>query len=102
MFARSRSKFGIALVLLRGGVVLGTAKICGPDDSPAIFTSAAKLRETGLSNPFGDENNTSLKNKCYYYGDGGYTISLSDEFLARFLRQGFTLQSACLGLISTT
>jgi len=102
MFARSRSKFGIALGLLAGGVVLGTTAICRADDYPAIFTSAAKLRETGLSNPFGDENNTSLKNKCYYYGDGGYTLSLSDEFLARFLRQGFTLQSACLGLISTT
>jgi hypothetical protein len=102
MLARSRSKFGMALGLIAAAVCLGTTAICRADDYPAIFTSATELKKTGLYNPFGDDTNAALKNKCYYYGDGGYAISLSDEFLARFLRQGFTLQSACLGLISTT
>jgi hypothetical protein len=70
-------------------------------DYPAIFTSSAALRKLGIAVAFADRPKP-FNNKCYYYGDGGYTISMSDEFLSRFLSQGFTLQSACLGLISET
>jgi hypothetical protein len=70
-------------------------------DYPVVFTSAAPLRKLGIAVSFGDTV-TPFNNKCYYYGDGGYLISMSDEFLSRFVSQGFTLQSACLGLISLT
>jgi hypothetical protein len=70
-------------------------------DYPVIFTSSAELRKLGIAVAFGDSP-APFNNKCYYYGDGGYLISMSDEFLSRFLSRGFTLQSACLGLISET
>jgi hypothetical protein len=70
-------------------------------DYPVIFTSSAALRNLGIAVGFADRPKP-FNNKCYYYGDGGYTISMSDEFLARFLAKGFTLQSTCLGLISET
>jgi hypothetical protein len=43
-----------------------------------------------------------FNNKCYAYGDGGFLISISDEFLSRFVSKGFTVESTCLGLISET
>jgi hypothetical protein len=70
-------------------------------DYPVIFTSSAELRKLGIAVAFGDRP-APFKNKCYSYGDGGYLISMSDEFLSRFLSKGFTLESACLGLISET
>jgi hypothetical protein len=70
-------------------------------DYPAIFTSSTTLRKLGIAVAYADKPKP-FNNKCYYYGDGGYLISLSDEFLSRFVAKGFTLQSACLGLISQT
>lgn len=77
---------------------------CSPSSAieyPIIFKSPLTLRKVGLALAYGDHPKP-YPNKCYYYGDGGYLISLSNSFLARFVRQGFTLQSACLGLISQT
>jgi hypothetical protein len=68
---------------------------------PVIFTSPDALRKIGIDMNRGDLPKP-YKNKCYYYGDGGQTISLTDEFLARFVSKGFTIESACLGLISET
>jgi hypothetical protein len=70
-------------------------------DYPVVFTSSATLRKLGIAVAFGDAPKP-FNNKCYYYGDGGYLISISDEFLSRFVAKGFTLQSTCLGLISET
>jgi hypothetical protein len=70
-------------------------------DYPVVFTSSAALRNLGIAVAFADRP-APFNNKCYYYGDGGYLISMSNEFLSRFLSKGFTLQSACLGLISET
>lgn len=39
-------------------------------------------------------------NRCYYYGDGGNNVSVSDAVLASFEERGFSLASLCLGLIS--
>jgi hypothetical protein len=39
-------------------------------------------------------------NKCYYYGDGGYLISLSDSYLDRYSRRGFSRNSLCMALVS--
>src|SRR5262249_33605502 len=68
---------------------------------PVIFTDTTSLRELGLAVYYGMDVKP-LKNKCFYYGDGGYLISMSDKFLARFTARGFTVQATCLGLISNT
>jgi hypothetical protein len=70
-------------------------------DYPVIFTSSAELRKLGIAVSYVDRPEP-FNNKCFVYGDGGYLVSMSDEFLSRFLSKGFTLQSACLGLISET
>jgi hypothetical protein len=68
---------------------------------PVVFDSPAKLRQLGIAMNFGKQV-PPLKNKCYYYGDGGYLISTSDEFYSRFKKRGFSIEAMCLGLISNT
>ncbi len=70
-------------------------------DYPLVFTDSAALHQIGLDIGFGQDSK-AFKNKCYAYGDGGYDMSMSDEFLARFTARGFTLQATCLGLVSET
>jgi TIR domain len=41
-----------------------------------------------------------FNNKCYYYGDGGYDISVSNEYLGRYVARGFSLNSLCMALVS--
>jgi hypothetical protein len=68
---------------------------------PVVFDSPAKLRQLGIAMSFGKQV-PPFKNKCYYYGDGGYLISTSDEFFSRFKRRGFSIEAMCLGLVSNT
>jgi hypothetical protein len=68
---------------------------------PVIIDSPSELRQIGIAVSFGTEV-PPLRNKCYYYGDGGYLISTSDEFYGRFKQRGFSLEALCLGLISET
>jgi hypothetical protein len=68
---------------------------------PVVYDSPSKLAQLGIAVSFGKQV-PPLKNKCYYYGDGGYLISTSDEFYNRFKRRGFSIEAMCLGLVSTT
>jgi len=68
---------------------------------PVIFDSPSNLRQLGIAVSFGTQV-PPLKNKCYYYGDGGYLISTSDEFYGRFKQRGFSIGAMCLGLVSET
>jgi hypothetical protein len=70
-------------------------------DFPVVFDSPSKLRLLGIAVSFG-KNVPPLTNKCYYYGDGGYLISTSDEFYDRFKRRGFSIGAMCFGLVSET
>ena len=36
--------------------------------------------------------------RCFYYGDGGNSVSFSDAFFDRYRRKGFTADTLCLGL----
>jgi hypothetical protein len=68
---------------------------------PIIFESQARLAEVGIAINWWDaKDHKNFPNRCYYYGDGGYTVSVSDAFLARYTARGFSLNSLCLGLIS--
>jgi hypothetical protein len=60
-----------------------------------VVLRAQDLRSIGIA-----VSAPHFRNKCYYYGDGGYLISLADELLSKFISRGFTLQTACLGLVS--
>jgi hypothetical protein len=68
---------------------------------PVILDSPSKLRQVGIAVSFATEV-PPLKNKCYYYGDGGNLISTSDEFYSRFKQRGFSVEAMCLGLVSKT
>jgi hypothetical protein len=71
------------------------------DNFPVVFSNANAARELGIAVIYASSP-PAFKNKCYSYGEGGYLISVSDSFLARFKARGFSLQSLCLGLISQT
>lgn len=88
------------LVIFGAMMILGwsTSRVYAQEaiQYPIVFDygEKKKLNQLGLS--FGMD----LRNKCYYYGDGGYSISVSDEFLKRYQKRGFSLNSLCLGLVS--
>lgn len=69
---------------------------------PVILGDTESQRRLGLLEvnygPY--RGGPELANKCYYYGDGGNLLSVSDEFLATYTARKFTLRSLCLGLIS--
>jgi hypothetical protein len=71
---------------------------------PIVIKDNGLLLKSGIGFLLhGNENehgNKHYKNKCYDYGGGGYDFSVSDEFLARYVAKGFTLESLCLGLVS--
>jgi hypothetical protein len=75
-----------------------------PDDGayPVVLADVAAQRELGLmeSNfgPYAGEE--PLENKCFYYGDGGARLSVSDAFLDRYRAAGFTLETLCMALVS--
>jgi hypothetical protein len=70
---------------------------------PVVFDKAADMKRLGLvlSGITDDSDDVEeFPNGCYYYGDGGYPISFSRDFLARFRARGFSRRSLCLGLVS--
>ena len=71
------------------------------EEFPIIFYSPSELRQLGIAVDYG-RHVPPLKNKCFYYGDGGYLISTSDEFYRSFKQRGFSIEAMCLGLISVT
>ena len=71
---------------------------------PLVFQSSRQLSRLGLSiGGWGTDRNNApppLKNQCYYYGDGGYAVSFTDEFSAPFRARGFSRRSLCMALVS--
>jgi hypothetical protein len=81
-------------------VLFGSSNPSVAQQYPLILTYEP-LWEVGISAmSYSEGNYPDLPHGCYYYGDGGYTISLSSSFLERFISRGFSRQSACLGLVS--
>jgi hypothetical protein len=69
---------------------------------PIVFDSVQQLKRYGLALIGIGTSNHSLHfhNRCYYYGDGGWDLSISDELLSFFKSQGFSRRTACLALVS--
>ena len=67
---------------------------------PIIFTEADSMKTLGFYFPdfnvFPFSNRTALDNKCFYYGDGGPSLSLSEEFVSGYRSRGFDFDKLCL------
>ncbi len=68
---------------------------------PLVYPSSEAIREAGLfADDWADEGIQKLNNHCYYYGDGGWGLTVSDGLLEIYSGKGFSLHSLCLALVS--
>lgn len=91
-----------ALVTLVAFLCLGTS-VMAQSDYPLVFDSPAKLKPYGivlLLDADLQTKNLHYPTRCYYYGDGGWDISISDDLLKHYQSQGFSRRSACMALVS--
>ncbi|PJK27357.1 hypothetical protein CVT23_22645 [Minwuia thermotolerans] len=69
---------------------------------PVFLSDIESQRQLGLLEanygPYRGE--PELPNKCFYYGDGGNLISVSDDFLDAYVSRGFSKETMCMGLLS--
>jgi hypothetical protein len=70
---------------------------------PVVLADTQSQRQLGLlvSNYGPYKGGPELANKCFYYGDGGNLLSVSDAFLATYTARGFSKATLCLGLVSS-
>jgi hypothetical protein len=90
-----------ALILISSTVVGAQVRY------PIVFDSVSKLKEFGvaLDDLVSERTQEAFKalhfaNRCYYYGDGGHGLSVSDALLEFYFAKGFSRRSLCLALIS--
>lgn len=106
---RDRSPFGLALLIAAS--LLPYPAAAGEDTVtfPVVLTSLDDLAELGIGfdpYPYDEPDRTAkprFKTTCYDYGlesVGPSFLSLSDEFVERHLKRGFTRESLCMGLVS--
>ena len=97
-----RAILAIACLAMTGPVTAQTPEK-NKSPYPIVINDLKVLRPAGLTltqrGEFKD-NFPHLKHRCYSYGDGGYLISVDDDFLRRHEARGFTLNSLCMALIS--
>jgi hypothetical protein len=88
------------LVLATSFICAGTA--AAQNRYPLVFDSVKQLKRYGLAllGIGTDDISVQFPTRCYYYGDGGWEISISDALLSFNKSQGFSRRSACLALIS--
>ena len=77
-------------------MVLAVTSASAQSQYPLVLTSASKLKELGIAVGY----SVSLPNRCYHYGEGGDSVSISDALLNFYKLQGFSLRSACMALVS--
>jgi len=100
---QSVRKFWIAIIAAGVLLAITPAAEAGKLAYPVIFTKAATLKKLGiLLRDYSDDTMkvTPFSRRCYYYGDGGYSISVSKSFFRRFQERGFSLRSLCMALAS--
>jgi hypothetical protein len=93
------SVFSMGLMIFIQPAKEGQAKEARTEAYPVVFSSPSELRKFGIAVTF-EEKVQPFRNKCYVYGESSYRISISDEVLARFRKEGFSLEATCLGLVS--
>ena len=70
---------------------------------PIVFADATELNQLGIALGSYGKNADKVKpfrNRCYYYGDGGLSLSVSDLYLDTHKARGFSLNSLCMALAS--
>lgn len=67
---------------------------------PIVFGDSRDLAKLGVQmrSHVGGDDVPQFANKCHYYGDGGPLITLSDDFAAPYLAQGFSVPSMCMAI----
>jgi hypothetical protein len=71
-----------------------------PGKYPMVFTSVNELKRLGIALDLNGEKQIHFRARCYYYGDGGWDISVSEDFLSHYKSKGFSRRSLCLALVS--
>jgi hypothetical protein len=84
-------------------LLLSSTNALAQNPYPLVFDNVNHLKRYGLAIVGIDTNSlsTHFPNRCYYYGDGGWDISISNALLAAYREQGFSRRSACMALVST-
>jgi hypothetical protein len=96
-------RFVLTILAVAGGSI-SASDAFGQSRWPIVFVNSEEMRPLGLmligygSEP--DAKVAMFKHNCYYYGDGGNNISLTEEFFAGFRKKGFSVNSLCLALQS--
>ncbi|MCB1472005.1 MAG: hypothetical protein KDJ68_03745 [Rhodobiaceae bacterium] len=78
---------------------------CGHDAQnrfPIIFENPRDMVPTGIVVPWGYEGQAppKLDHECFFYGDGGYSMSLSDELVQAYRARGYNQEQLCVVLRS--
>jgi hypothetical protein len=96
----------IAILHWSAPITNATAAEAAPKDTtiefPIVFSSAEQMAEFGMSIICCVTYHPPLIHRCYFYGVGGDTITISHEMFLAYRARGFTLNSLCLGLMSST
>ena len=98
------SRVALALIcavyvgLSTGSDRLNAASVTTAPKFPLIFYPSGSEAQAGLL--LGD-GKKSFETGCYHFGEGGaVNISISADFLAYYMQQGFSRRSLCMALIS--
>jgi hypothetical protein len=68
---------------------------------PIVIAKSERLADAGIKVAWNSGPDFKhYANRCYHYGEGGLSLSVSDELLARYKAKGFSLNSLCMGLVS--
>lgn len=70
---------------------------------PVVFGSSLEMDRTGLSlvgYASHRKDDVKQEHECFFYGDGGYDLSMSDERLQKLRMNGISFEAACVVLRS--
>lgn len=83
-------------------IVVCTFWSASAQEFPIVFDDKNLLKELGVTiRDIGPQQDVSeFGDKCYYYGDGGYTLTLSPGFISSYSPKGFSVGSLCMGMLS--
>lgn len=72
------------------------------DAFPVVFGDSGDLAKIGVQmrSHVGGDDVPQFPNKCYYIGDGGPLVTVSDGFAAPYLAKGFSVPSMCMAMYS--
>lgn len=93
------AKIATPLILVTSAVTAASAQY----HYPLVFDSPDKLKPLGIVLLLGADEAAKAKHyptRCYYYGDGGWDISISNSLLEYYRSLGFSRRSACMALVS--